>query len=73
MKKILISHSNNIEYDEDTVRFNGKEVADYEDMSPKEYAYDKGSTSKLVLDFMYQIVHGYIRPEVLVRNVPGSG
>jgi len=34
-------HSNNIEYDEDTVRFNGKEVADYEDMSPKEYAYDK--------------------------------
>jgi len=41
MKKILISHSNNIEYDEDTVRFNGKEVADYEDMSPKEYAYDK--------------------------------
>ncbi len=32
-----------------------------------------GSTSKLVLDFMYQIVHGYIRPEVLVRNVPGSG
>jgi len=33
----------------------------------------KGSTSKLVLDFMYQIVHGYIRPEVLVRNVPGSG
>jgi len=33
----------------------------------------KGSIPKLVLDFMYQIVHGYIRPEVLVRNAPGSG
>ena len=32
-----------------------------------------GSIPKLVLDFMYQIVHGYIRPEVLVRNAPGSG
>ena len=32
-----------------------------------------GSIPKLVLDFMYQIVHGYIRPEVLVRNASGSG
>jgi len=37
------------------------------------FNFIQGSTSKLVLDFMYQIVHGYIRPEVLVRNVPGSG
>ena len=39
----------------------------------KKIASIYGSIPKLVLDFMYQIVHGYIRPEVLVRNAPGSG
>jgi hypothetical protein len=41
MKKILISHSNTIEYSEGQVILNGKEVSDLEGKVPKEYAYDK--------------------------------
>ncbi|MFC4767124.1 ATP-binding protein [Effusibacillus consociatus] len=36
------------------------------------FSTKNGSTPKLVLDSTYQIARGYIRPEALGRNAPGS-